>query len=252
MIKIEQVGLHIGSHQILDNINLEIPSGGITALIGPNGAGKSTLFSLMARLQPLQQGTIRYDGTDLSATPNAELAKKISILTQENSLNSRITVYDLLMFGRYPYHQGRPQAEDRTIVSDALAAFELTPLANRYITELSGGQRQRAMIAMIFCQSTDYILLDEPLNNLDMYHARSLMHLLHRLTHERARTTIAVLHDINQAAAYADHIIAMKNGRIAFTGTPDEAFTEKNISELFEMDIKILEYEGKKLVVHHI
>ncbi|MDO4642092.1 MAG: ATP-binding cassette domain-containing protein [Neisseria sp.] len=252
MIKIENVGFRIGNQTILDNISLEIPSDGITALIGPNGAGKSTLFSFMARLQTLQQGRISYDGISLADTPNAELAKKISILTQENNLHSRISVRDLLMFGRYPYHQGRPRQEDQEIVDNALIEFQLEALADRYLTELSGGQRQRAMIAMVFCQSTDYVLLDEPLNNLDMYHARSLMHLLRRITHEQQRTTVVVLHDINQAAAYADHIIAMKSGRIVFAGSPNDVFTTANIRDLFEMDVDVLDYRGKKLVVHHI
>ena len=156
------------------------------------------------------------------------------------------------MFGRYPYHQGRPTPEDLAIVENALSEFKLDSFANRYLTELSGGQRQRAMIAMVFCQSTDYVLLDEPLNNLDMYHARALMQLLQRLTREHKRTTVVVLHDINQAAAYADHVIAMKNGQVAMTGTPNDIFTAENIKDLFDMDVDVLDYQGKKLVIHHV
>ena len=252
MITIRNVSFHIGTRPILDNINLDIPEGGITALIGPNGAGKSTLLSFMARLQPLVHGNISYAGKDIKTTPTAELARTLSILTQENSIMSRITVRDLLMFGRYPYHQGRPSETDKTIVEEALTEFHLQDFADRYLTELSGGQRQRAMIAMVFCQRTDYVLLDEPLNNLDMYHARCLMQILRRLTDEHKRTTVAVLHDINQAAAYADHVVAMKNGKVALTGTPEEVFTVHNIKELFDMDVDVLDYEGKKLIVHHI
>lgn len=108
------------------------------------------------------------------------------------------------------------------------------------------------MIAMVFCQSTDYVLLDEPLNNLDMYHARALMQLLQRLTREHKRTTVVVLHDINQAAAYADHVVAMKNGQVAMTGTPNDIFTAENIKDLFDMDVDVLDYQGKKLIVHHV
>lgn len=252
MINIQNVSHTIGSQQILNDVSLDIPQGGITALIGPNGAGKSTLLSLMARLQPLTRGRIAYGGRDISSTPNAELAKILSILTQENSIMSRISVRDLLMFGRYPYHQGRPSENDRAVVAEALHAFELEPFAERYLTELSGGQRQRAMIAMVFCQQTDYVLLDEPLNNLDMYHARALMQLLRRLTHEHDRTTVVVLHDINQAAAYADYVVAMKNGRIAHQGTPEEVFTAAHIRDLFDMDVDVLDYQGKKLIVHHV
>lgn len=252
MIKIQNVRHTIGDRTILNDVSLEIPQGGITALIGPNGAGKSTLLSFMARLQPLKHGRISYGGKDITATPTAELAKVLSILTQENSIMSRITVRDLLMFGRYPYHQGRPSEHDKSIVEQSLRHFRLEAFAHRYLTELSGGQRQRAMIAMVFCQETDYVLLDEPLNNLDMYYARSLMQLLRHLTHEHRRTTVVVLHDINQAAAYADYVVAMKNGQVALQGEPNEVFTVENIRDLFEMDVDVLEHRGKKLIVHHV
>ncbi|HFC8288242.1 TPA: ABC transporter ATP-binding protein [Neisseria meningitidis] len=251
MITIRNVSYRIGTRPILDNVSLDIPEGGITALVGPNGAGKSTLFSFMARLRPLESGSIAYRGKNLAGTPTAELARTLSILTQENSIMSRITVRDLLMFGRYPYHQGRPTAECRRIVNGAIEEFHLQDLSDRYLTELSGGQRQRAMIAMVFCQSTDYVLLDEPLNNLDMYHARSLMQILQKLTREHKRTTVAVLHDINQAA-YADYVVAMKNGQVAMQGKPNDIFTAENIKTLFDMDVNVLDYEGKKLVIHHI
>ena len=252
MIKIENVSHQIGNQIILNNISLEIPKNSFTALIGPNGAGKSTLLSLMARLQPLKQGNINYDGKNLTTTSTIEIARKLAILTQENGILNRINVQNLLMFGRYPYHQGKPQQEDYFIVETALNEFQLKSFTHHYLTELSGGQRQRVMIAMVFCQSTDYILLDEPLNNLDMYHARSLMNLLKKLTKDHHRTIIAVLHDINQAAAHADHIIAMKSGHIKFTGTPQEVFTVNNIENLFEMNVEILDYNRKKLIIHHI
>ncbi len=252
MIEIRNVSHAIGGQTILNNVSLDIPQGGITALIGPNGAGKSTLLSFMARLQPLHSGRIAYNGKDVSDTPTAELARVLSILTQENSIISRISVRDLLMFGRYPYHQGRPSENDKAIVENALAEFQLEAFAHRYLTELSGGQRQRAMIAMVFCQSTEYVLLDEPLNNLDMYYARSLMQLLQKLTREHQRTTVVVLHDINQAAAYADFVVAMKNGSVLLQGHPNEVFTSENIQELFDMEVNVLDYEGRKLIVHHI
>ena len=251
MIQIQNISHQINGHPILNNITLDIPKNGITALIGANGAGKSTLLSLMARLQPTQSGSIAYNGRDLAATPTAEAAKILSILTQENSIHSRISVRDLLMFGRYPYHQGRPTDEDKAIVEQAVVQFQLEPIAHRYLTELSGGQRQRALIAMVFCQSTEYVLLDEPLNNLDMYYARQLMQLLRELTHRHNRTTVVVLHDINMAAAYADHVVAMQRGEVKLAGSPDEVFTAENIKTLFDMDVDVLDYKGKKLIVHH-
>ena len=206
----------------------------------------------MARLRPLETGSIAYNGRDLANTPTAEVAKILSILTQENSIHSRISVRDLLLFGRYPYHQGRPTAEDKQIVEQAISQFQLYDLANRYLTELSGGQRQRALIAMVFCQSTEYVLLDEPLNNLDMYYARNLMQLLRELTHQHQRTTVVVLHDINQAAAYADYVVAMQKGKVKFAGSPEDVFTVENIKILFDMDVDVLDYKGKKLIVHHL
>lgn len=252
MIEIKNVTYKIGTQTILNDVSLNIPQNGITALIGANGAGKSSLLSLMARLQPLVSGSIAYNGRDLASTPTAEVAKMLAILTQENSIHSRISVRDLLLFGRYPYHQGRPSDEDKNIVEQAIIQFQLEPLANRYLTELSGGQRQRALIAMVFCQSTEYVLLDEPLNNLDMYYARNLMQLLRELTDKHQRTTVVVLHDINQAAAYADHVIAMQHGQVKFSGSPEEVFTVENIKVLFDMDVDILDYKGKKLIVHHL
>lgn len=252
MIEIKNVSYHIGNQTILDDVSLNIPQNGITALIGANGAGKSSLLSLMARLRPLESGNITYNGRDLASTPTAEVAKILSILTQENSIHSRISVRDLLLFGRYPYHQGRPTNEDKQIVEQAIDQFQLEPLAHRYLTELSGGQRQRALIAMVFCQSTEYVLLDEPLNNLDMYYARNLMQLLRELTHTHQRTTVVVLHDINQAAAYADHVIAMQKGKVKFSGSPETVFTKENIKVLFDMEVDVLDYKGKKLIVHHL
>ncbi|MDK4528313.1 ATP-binding cassette domain-containing protein [Kingella kingae] len=252
MIEIKNVSHKIGEQQILNNVSLNIPQNGITALIGANGAGKSTLMSFMARLQPLVSGSIAYNGRDLATTPTADVAKILAILTQENSIHSRISVRDLLLFGRYPYHQGRPTDEDKAIVEQAIVQFQLEPLAQRYLTELSGGQRQRALIAMVFCQSTEYVLLDEPLNNLDMYYAKNLMQLLRELTHEHNRTTVVVLHDINMAAAYADYVVAMQRGEVKFSGSPEEVFTVENIKELFDMEVEVLDHKGKKLIVHHI
>ena len=249
MIQIQNISHQINGHPILNNITLDIPQNGITALIGANGAGKSTLLSLMARLQPAQSGSIAYNGRDLAATPTAEAAKILSILTQENSIHSRISVRDLLMFGRYPYHQGQPKDEDKAIVEQAVVQFQLEPIAHRYLTELSGGQRQRALIAMVFCQSTEYVLLDEPLNNLDMYYARQLMQLLRELTHRHNRTTVVVLHDINMAAAWADRIVALRDGAVVVQGTPEETMTKECLSRVFGMEVPVHDLEGRRVAM---
>lgn len=252
MITVRQVQHQIGGSAILKNIDLTIQNGGITALVGPNGAGKSTLLSLIARLMPLQAGEIWIDSHNIAHTPSREIAKQLAILTQDNAIHSRITVQDLLIFGRYPHHQGSPTQQDHELVQQALARFELAPLANRFLSELSGGQRQRALIAMTFCQQTSHILLDEPLNNLDMFHARELMRLLRRLTDELHLTTVMVVHDINMAAAYADTIVAMKDGQIALVGTPDEILTRENLHTIFALDAELIDHHGKKVVLHHL
>lgn len=252
MIKVEQVNHKIGRTPILKNINITIPNGGITALIGANGAGKSTLLSLIARLNPIQQGRILLNELNIAETPSRTIAQQLAILTQDNVIHSRITVRDLLLFGRYPHHQGRIKETDHQIVQQALQRFELERLEHRFLNELSGGQRQRALIAMTFCQQTDHVLLDEPLNNLDMFHARELMRLLRGLTDELGLTTVMVVHDINMAAAYADTIIAMKDGEIIMLGTPQEIITSENLKTVFNLDAEVLEHQGKRLVVHHI
>lgn len=252
MITVKNIHHKIGNTTILNNINLTIPNGGITALIGANGAGKSTLLSLIARLKDIQEGEIHLNNLNIAKTPSQKVAKQLAILTQDNVIHSRITVKDLLMFGRYPHHQGRITQQDHNIVEEALERFDLVNFSHRFLNELSGGQRQRALIAMTFCQQTNYILLDEPLNNLDMFHARELMKLLRQLTDELALTVVMVVHDINIAAAYADTIVAMKNGNIEKIGSPQQIITNENLKAVFNLDAEVVEYQGKPLVIHHI
>ncbi|PMC16835.1 iron ABC transporter ATP-binding protein [Oligella urethralis] len=252
MITIEQVSFQIRGTEILKNINLEIPKGGITALVGPNGAGKSTLFSLMSRLNEFEQGKISIDGMDISKTPSDEMAKKIAILRQENNITSRIMVKEMLMFGRYPYHKGRPTEEDRAIVENTLRRFDLYDLRGRYLTELSGGQRQRVLVAMVFCQSTDYLLLDEPLNNLDMYHSRQLMRQLRHIADEHQRTIIVVLHDVNYASAYADSIVGLKQGELVLHGKPRDVLNSDNLEKLFGVDAQVVDVNGHNMVMHYL
>lgn len=252
MIMIENVSLAYRGTPILKDINLSIPKGGITALIGPNGAGKSSLLSLIARLQPIQTGTITVDGLSVASTPSRKLARHLAILRQEGAVASRLTVRELVGLGRYPHHQGRPGSEDLEQVDAALDEFDLKPLSHRFIDTLSGGQRQRAMVAMTFCQATDYMLLDEPLNNLDIFHARQLMRLLRRIADERRRTAIVVLHDINQAAAYADRIVAMRDGRVIAQGAPEEVLTVAVLEAIFGYRMQVERMHGKPQVLHHI
>ncbi|WP_226551832.1 iron ABC transporter ATP-binding protein [Celeribacter naphthalenivorans] len=252
MIEISHVSHQIAGASILNDVSLTIPRGGITALIGPNGAGKSTLLSLIARLTPLQGGQITVDGADVTTTPTDALARRLSILRQDNSVAARLTVADLVGFGRYPHHKGRPSPEDHAYVEQALEMMGLHPLSGRFLDELSGGQRQRAFVAMVLAQDTDYVLLDEPLNNLDMKHARQMMERLKEAARVSGKSFVIVVHDINFAAAYADLIVALKDGRLHSLGTPEEIVNRPCLRDVFELDIAVETVGGHPFALHQI
>lgn len=248
MIKVHNVSHKIGDLQILKEVGFELPTGQIIALIGANGAGKSTLFSLMARMNPLQVGQISFNGNDINTTSDADMAKVVAMLAQENHIQGRLRVRELLMFGRYPYHQGRPTQMDKDKVDEMIQIFELEPLAERFLSDLSGGQRQRVLIAMVVCQDTPYLLLDEPLNNLDMYHAGRLMRQMKVLAGQ-GKTVVIVLHDINQASQFADTVVMMKQGEVVSVGTPKEVLTAQNMKTLYGVDVTVLMHKDKPIVV---
>lgn len=253
MIKLNSISHHIGKQQILHDITLSLPSAQVIALIGPNGAGKSTLFSVMARLQPLQSGQVSFavdnEERDIASCHARTLSKTVSMLGQDNQVQGRLRVHELLMFGRYPYHQGQPTADDQQKVQEIIERFELAPLAERFLSTLSGGQRQRVLIAMIVCQDTPYLLLDEPLNNLDMYHAGRLMRELRELSHSQQKTVVIVLHDINQAAQFADTVVTMKEGQVMAVGQPADVITQATMKDLYNVDVTVLSHQGRPVIV---
>lgn len=249
MIKLNNVSHQIDNKTILNNISLSLPSEQVVALIGPNGAGKSTLFSVMSRLQTIQQGSVSFGEFDISQTDSKTMAKTVAILAQSNQLQGRLRVEELLMFGRYPYHQGRPTIKDYEKVAEVIEKFELQDLAHRYLSTLSGGQQQRVLIAMIVCQDTPYLLLDEPLNNLDMYHSGQLMRALRRLAHEQKKTIVIVLHDINQAAQFADTVVMMKSGEVVKTGHPIDVLTQETIETLYGVKATVIEHKGYPVII---
>ena len=253
MIKLNNISHHIGKQQILHDITLSLPTAQVIALIGPNGAGKSTLFSVMARLQPLQSGQVSFsvdnEERDIVSCQARTLAKTVAMLGQDNHVQGRLRVHELLMFGRYPYHQGQPTADDQQKVQEILERFELEPLAERFLSTLSGGQRQRVLIAMIVCQDTPYLLLDEPLNNLDMYHAGRLMRELRQLSHNQQKTVVIVLHDINQAAQFADTVVTMKAGEVTAVGCPADVITKETMKDLYNVDVTVLSHQGRPVIV---
>lgn len=252
MIRIDNVSFKHRATPILHDVSLDIAKGGVVALIGPNGAGKSTLLSLVARLQTLQAGKISVDGLPVDTTPGRDLAKVLAILRQDTTIASRLRVRELVGFGRFPHGRGRLTDEDHAIVDAAIAQFDLTDLSDRFIETLSGGQRQRALVAMAFAQGTDYLLLDEPLNNLDMYYARALMRSLRSVADAQGKTVVIVLHDINQASAHADRIVAMKDGRIVADGTPADILTSDKLEAVFGFRMRVETIEGKPFALHQL
>lgn len=236
---------------VVDSVSFEIPKGKVLSLIGPNGAGKSTVMGMISRLIAKDAGVVKLEGKDLAKWKSRELSKKLAILTQHNNVQMKLTVRELVAFGRFPYSGSRLTAEDKEIIDKAIAYMELEAFEDRYIDELSGGQRQRAYIAMVIAQDTEYILLDEPTNNLDIYHASNMMRTVRKLCDELGKTVILVLHEINYAASYSDYICAFVNGKISKFGTVEEVITEENLSEIYKVDFKIIEVNNKPLSVYY-
>ena len=251
IMQIKDVTKKYNGKPVVDAVNLEIPKGKVISFIGPNGAGKSAVMGIISRLIAKDSGLVSFDGTDLEKWKSKELSKRLAILTQSNNIQMKLTVRELVAFGRFPYSGNRTTKEDGEIIDQAIAYMELEEFRDRFIDELSGGQRQRALIAMVIAQDTDYVLLDEPTNNLDIYHATNMMKIVRRLCDELGKTIILVLHEINYAAFYSDYICAFVDGKVAKFGTVKEVMTKENLSEIYKVDFEILEIEGKPLSIYY-
>ena len=250
-MQIKDVTKKYNGKPVVDAVNLEIPKGKVISFIGPNGAGKSTVMGIISRLIAKDSGLVSFDGTELEKWKSKELSKRLAILTQSNNIQMKLSVRELVAFGRFPYSGNRTTKEDEEIIEQAIAYMELEAFRDRFIDELSGGQRQRALIAMVIAQDTDYILLDEPTNNLDIYHATNMMKIVRRLCDELEKTIILVLHEINYAAFYSDYICAFVDGKVAKFGTVKEVMTKETLSEIYKVDFEILEIEGKPLSIYY-
>lgn len=251
MIATDSLSKQYGGKTVLSDITLELPRGKLVAFIGGNGAGKSTLLSLIARTLPRSAGKVIIDDIELADWNNRELAKKLSILRQTNDIDIRLTVRELVAFGRFPYTRGRLNATDERQIDNALACLGLKALQERYLDELSGGQRQMAFIAMIVAQDTEYIMLDEPLNNLDMRHSVQIMNVLRQLVRTAGKTVFVVIHDINFVAAHADYIIALKDGRIAAQGDVREIIRTDVLRRIYGMDIRVIDIDGRPVCLYY-
>ncbi len=251
MVIVKNLSKKYGDKYVVQDVSVKIKKGTITSFIGPNGAGKSTLLSMVSRLIDRDSGEVIIDNREISTVKSNELAKKISILKQSNFINLRLTVRELVSFGRFPYSQGRLTKEDWEVVDKAIQYMELEDIQHKYIEQLSGGQKQRAFIAMVIAQDTDYILLDEPLNNLDMKHSVQIMKVLRRLVDEMGKTVVIVIHDINFAACYSDYIVALKDGKVVKEGLTTEVITPEVLKEIYDMDFTVREENKRRYCLYY-
>lgn len=252
MIEALGVSKRYGSTYAVDNVTVNIKRQRITSLIGPNGAGKSTLLSMMSRLTPMDGGDVLIEGHSLKTWDSMQLARQIAILKQSNNVSLRLSVRDLVAFGRFPHSRGALTATDIAHVDGAIDYLGLDKLQHKFVDELSGGERQRAFIAMVVAQDTNYVLLDEPLNNLDMKHSVHMMQVLRRLVDDLGKTVVLVLHDINFASSYSDDIVAMRNGRLVAHGPVNEMIEQDVLHRVYDMDFNIREIDRCKVCLYFV
>lgn len=249
----EHVGLGYGDRLIIDDLDLEIPTGVVTTIIGPNGCGKSTLLRSLSRLLKPRTGQILLDGHNITTMRTRDVARVLGMLPQAPIAPEGLTVADLVARGRHPHQSWLRQwsSDDEGEVATALAQTGIADLADRPVDELSGGQRQRAWISMALAQGTDILLLDEPTTYLDLAHSVEVLDLVDRLHSELGRTVVMVLHDLNLAVRYSDHLVVMKNGRIVRSGPPSEVISAELLAEVFDLDASVIEdpVSGRPLII---
>ena len=236
IIKAQNICVSINDKEIVHNLSLEIPEGKVTAIIGPNGCGKSTTLKALSRILPYK-GSVTFKGNEMSVLSQREFAKSLAILTQSPQAPSDLTVNDLVEMGRFPHRGflGRGGKDDKEHVEWALEQTGVTAMRNRLLNTLSGGERQRAWIAMALAQRPEVLLLDEPTTYLDICHQLEIMQLIGRLNQELGLTVVMVVHDLNHAIMYADHVVVVKAGKLVTSGAPREIITADLLAEVFKV-----------------
>lgn len=252
-LRARELTLAYDDRTVVHDLELAVPDGRVSVIVGPNACGKSTTLRALGRLLKPKSGSVLLDGEELARIPTRKIAQSIGLLPQSPTAPEAITVADLVSRGRQPHQHWWQQwsEEDERAVTEAMARTDVTDLAERSVDELSGGQRQRVWIAMALAQETDLLLLDEPTTFLDIAHQVEVLDLVRRLNHEQGRTVVIVLHDLNQAARYADHLVAMKSGRIVAEGHPGEIVTAELVREVFGLESVVVPdpVTGSPLVV---
>jgi iron complex transport system ATP-binding protein len=243
LLRAASLTLAYDARAVVDDLNLVVPRGRITAVVGANGCGKSTLLRALGRLMRPRKGCVLLDGRAIAEVPTKEVAKRLAILPQSPVAPDGLTVEDLVARGRYPHQTLFRQwsADDEGAVEAALAATQMTELRGRPLDELSGGQRQRAWIAMTLAQQTEILLLDEPTTFLDLAHQIEVLDLLAGLVADHGRTVVMVLHDINQACRYTDHLVAMRDGRVHAAGPPADVVDAALVEQVFGLAARVIE-----------
>ena len=254
-LSVKDLTVAYGDRTVIENLDVDIPAGRFTVIIGPNACGKSTLLRTIARLHKPRAGTVALDGADVHRMPTRALARRLAVLPQSPLVPEGVSVADLVARGRGPHQSWWRQwsTQDEQAVARALDLAGIADLAGRSVDTLSGGQRQRVWIAMVLAQDTDTLLLDEPTTFLDLAHQIEVLDLLHRLNTRDERTIVAVLHDLNEAARYADEVIAMRGGRVLAQGPPDQVVTAPVIADVFGLACEVVPcpVTGKPLVIPH-
>ena len=245
LFQMRQTSIGYGRASVVEGMDLDLPAGKVIALCGPNGSGKSTVLRALRRLLALRGGEIALNGRVLKEWPEKELARSLAMLAQSPDAPDEMTVAELAMLGRYAHRKALagPSLADRKACSEALAATGLKDHANTPLGSLSGGQRQRAWIAMVLAQESGTILLDEPTNHLDVSHAMEVLELVRRLNRKAGRSIVVVLHDLNLAARYADHVVLFDKGQVIAQGDVAEVLTEALLSQVYGIDVRIMRPE---------
>lgn len=250
-MEVTNINKSYGIKHVVKEVSFKIPKGKVISFIGPNGAGKSTVLNMITRLIIQDSGDIEFQGKNLNEWKPKELSKKLATLTQKNNINMKLTVRELVSFGRFPHSGSHLTSEDEKMVDKAISYMELEPFEHQFIDELSGGQLQRAYIAMVIAQDSEFVFLDEPTNNLDIYHSSNMMKTIRKMCDELGKTVILVLHEINFASNYSDYIGAFKEGELYKFGSVDEVMTKETLKDLYGVDFEIQQVNGKPIAIYY-